>query len=130
MYKKISILFAILSATFMLAFTLVPAAQAAPSGIMNHDEWVNICTLWNIDHYGHVVCLDATKQADVENACNCTGEKLNTWTSNGHNFKSLRYFSPYNEYNMVVYRQWDAGLPWKADNKDWRLGSTCCHESG
>jgi hypothetical protein len=96
---------------------------------MNHDEWVNACTLTDIDQYGHVICQAADTRAAVENYCNCGGEVINTWTDNGHTFRSVRYFSPYDEYNRFTYRQWSAGDPWVAKSKDWRLGSTCCFQT-
>jgi hypothetical protein len=114
------------------------AATFEPSiaGIMNYDEWSGICTQYAIDQWGFFVCDSVWSQGKVENFCNCSGEKINSWSNNGHDFKSVRYFSPYQnsdgspQYNRLTYRQWSSGDPWKAQNKDWRLGSACCYQTG
>lgn len=96
-------------------------AQANLTGEMTHSEWTNICTLNIIRHSGHVQCTRGTFQSEVEDNDNVTGENVNSYTQGGHDFKTIRYATPYPEYTWVVYRQQDSGR-WETDSATWRVG--------
>jgi hypothetical protein len=106
----------------LVCLTSTQPASAQPTGTMNRAEFDSVCTLDIIDQSGHVLCLRGTFQSEVENLCNCTGDIVNTYTQNGHDFKTVRYYSPYVEDNWLVYRQRDTGK-WEAKSKYWRVGS-------